>query len=94
MDKRRWLSEEKLADLYAAAQCQPGIIAVNVAVLIASIVLMLLARSCYLPMLREMGTKGGSIVPALIVAVLIMGAITAGNVWAIRRKINSLWIQD
>ena len=41
-----------------------------------------------------MGTKGGSIVPALIVAMVIMGAITAGNVWAIRRKIKSLWIQD
>ena len=67
---------------------------INVAVLVASIVLMLLARSCYMPMLREMGTKGGSIVPALIVAVVIMGAITAGNVWAIRRKIKSLWIQD
>lgn len=34
VEKRQWLSEEKLADLYAAAQCQPGIIAVNVAVLI------------------------------------------------------------
>ncbi|MBQ1611539.1 MAG: ABC transporter permease [Muribaculaceae bacterium] len=67
---------------------------INVAVLVASIVLMLLARSCYMPMLREMGTKGGSIVPALIVAMVIMGAITAGNVWAIRRKIKSLWIQD
>ena len=67
---------------------------INMAVLVASIVLMLLARSCYMPMLREMGTKGGSIVPALIVAVVIMGAITAGNVWAIRRKIKSLWIQD
>lgn len=67
---------------------------INVAVLVASIVLMLLARSCYMPMLREMGTKGGSIVPALIVAVVIMGAITAGNVCAIRRKIKSLWIQD
>ena len=67
---------------------------INVAVLIASIVLMLLARGCYMPMLREMGTKGGTVIPALVVAVVIMGAITAGNVWAIRRKINSLWIQD
>lgn len=70
------------------------VVLINVAVLIASIVLMLVARGCYMPMLREMGTNGGTIIPALIVAVVIMGAITAGNVWAIRRKVNSLWIQD
>lgn len=70
------------------------VVLINVAVLIASIVLMLVARGCYMPMLREMGTNGGTIIPALIVAVAIMAAITAGNVWAIRRKVNSLWIQD
>lgn len=70
------------------------VVLINVAVLIASIVLMLVARGCYMPMLREMGTNGGTIIPALIVAVVIMAAITAGNVWAIRRKVNSLWIQD
>lgn len=70
------------------------VVLINMAVLIASIVLMLVARGCYMPMLREMGTNGGTIIPALIVAVVIMAAITAGNVWAIRRKVNSLWIQD
>ena len=70
------------------------VVLINVAVLIASIVLMLVARGCYMPMLREMGTNGGTIIPALIVAVVIMAAITTGNVWAIRRKVNSLWIQD
>lgn len=70
------------------------VVLINVAVLIASIVLMLVARGCYMPMLREMGTNGGTIIPALIVAMTIMAAITAGNVWAIRRKIKSLWIQD
>lgn len=70
------------------------VVLINVAVLIASVILMLLARSCYMPMLREMGTNGGTIIPALIVAMAIMAAITAGNVWAIRRKVNSLWIQD
>lgn len=70
------------------------VVLINVAVLIASIVLMLVARGCYMPMLREMGTNGGTIIPALIVAMTIMAAITAGNVWAIRRKVNSLWIQD
>ena len=70
------------------------VVLINVAVLITSIVLMLVARGCYMPMLREMGTNGGTIIPALIVAMAIMAAITAGNVWAIRRKVNSLWIQD
>lgn len=70
------------------------VVLINVAVLIVSIVLMLVARGCYMPMLREMGTNGGTIIPALIVAMAIMAAITAGNVWAIRRKVNSLWIQD
>ena len=70
------------------------VVLINVAVLIASVVLMLVARGCYMPMLREMGTNGGTIIPALIVAVVIMAAITTGNVWAIRRKVNSLWIQD
>lgn len=70
------------------------VVLINVAVLIASIVLMLVARGCYMPMLREIGTNGGTIIPALIVAMAIMAAITAGNVWAIRRKVNSLWIQD
>lgn len=34
VDKRGWLSESELADSYALAQCQPGMIFVNTAVLI------------------------------------------------------------
>ena len=36
VDKRGWTTSEKLADMYAVAQCQPGPIAINVSVLIAS----------------------------------------------------------
>jgi len=35
VDKYGWLSEGELADYYTLAQCEPGLIAVNVAVLIA-----------------------------------------------------------
>ena len=32
-EKRKWVTEEELADYYAVGQCTPGIIAVNVATL-------------------------------------------------------------
>ena len=67
--------------------------AINVAVLILAIIIMLVARSCYMPMLKALGTSGGTIVIALVVAVIIMALITTGNIIAIKRKINSLWIQ-
>lgn len=67
--------------------------AINVAVLILAIIIMLVARSCYMPMLKALGTNGGTIVIALVVAVIIMALITTGNIIAIKRKINSLWIQ-
>ena len=67
--------------------------AINVTVLILAIIIMLVARSCYMPMLKALGTNGGTIVIALVVAVIIMALITTGNIIAIKRKINSLWIQ-
>ncbi len=70
------------------------VLAINAVVLVIAIVLMLLARAYYLPMLQAMGTSGGTIVVALIVAVIIMLLISVGNVKAIRRKINALWIQQ
>ncbi len=70
------------------------VLAINAVVLVIAIVLMLLARAYYLPMLQAMGTSGGTIVVALIVAVIIMLLISVGNVIAIRRKINALWIQQ
>ncbi|MCR4962864.1 MAG: chromate transporter [Firmicutes bacterium] len=34
VDKTGWIEEDQLSDYYALAQCQPGLIAVNIAVLI------------------------------------------------------------
>ena len=70
------------------------VLAINAVVLVVAIVLMLLARAYYLPMLQAMGTPGGTIVIALVVAVIIMALISVGNIIAIRRKINALWIQQ
>lgn len=35
IDKTGWITEDQLTDYYALAQCEPGLIAVNMAVLIA-----------------------------------------------------------
>ena len=70
------------------------VIYINCAVMVVSIILMLLMRAYYLPSLKAMGVSGGSIVIALIVAFIIMALITMGNVMAIKKKINSLWIQS
>lgn len=69
------------------------VIYINCAVMVVSIILMLLMRAYYLPMLNAMDVRGGSIILALIVAVVIMSLITLGNVLAIKRKIKDLWIQ-
>ena len=69
------------------------VIYINCAVMVVSVILMLLMRAYYLPMLNAMDVRGGSIILALIVAVVIMSLITLGNVLAIKRKIKDLWIQ-
>ncbi len=93
---------KKLQDLlllgYSPAQVsQPYInmvLAINAAVLVLAVIIMLLARAYYLPMLQAMGTSGGTIIIALIVAVVIMTLISVGNIIAIKRKIKALWIQQ
>ena len=67
---------------------------INAVVLVLATVLMLLIRASYMTVLHDFGTQGGSIAPALVVAVIIMASITTGNIVAIKRKIRSLWIQD
>ncbi len=67
---------------------------INAAVLALAIAIMLLARIYYMTMLSEMGSNGGSIVVAVVVAFAIMGSITAGNIVAIKRKIATLWTTD
>ena len=92
---------KKLQDLlllgYSPAQVSRTyinmVVAINAAVLVVAVILMLLARAYYLPILKALGTSGGTIIIALVVAVIIMSLITAGNIIAIKRKINSLWIQ-
>ena len=66
---------------------------INGAVLLLALVLMFAARASYMVMLSGLGTKGGTIVASIVVAVAIMASITTGNVLAIRRKIRSLWIR-
>ncbi len=69
------------------------VVAINGVVLVASVVLMTVARSFYMGMLQAFGVNGSSIAAAIVVAVAIMGCITAGNVIAIRHKIDRLWRQ-
>ena len=69
------------------------VVAINGVVLVASVVLMAVARSFYMGMLQAFGVNGSSLAAAIVVAVAIMGCITAGNVIAIRHKIDRLWRQ-
>ena len=93
---------KKLQDLlllgYSPAQVSRTyinmVVAINAAVLVLAIIIMLLARAYYLPILKALGTDGGTLIIALVVAVVIMALITMGNIIAIKRKINALWIQS
>ena len=92
----------KLQDLlllgYSPAQVSKHyillVVALNAAVLVLSIVLMLLGRMAYMDMIRAFGVGGSGIWVAVLVGILIMGAITLGNIHAIRRKIASLWLHE
>ena len=55
------------------------VIAINAAVLVLSVVLMIVARTYYLPMLEAIGTGGGSLLTAIAVAIAVMALITAGS---------------
>ncbi len=93
----------KLRDLlvlgYSPAQVSAPyikmVLAVNAAVLVLSLLVLLAVRGSYMPALLQMGAGAGSMSLAVtaLVALAIMAAITTGNIVAIRRKINSLWIQ-
>ena len=69
------------------------VVAVNAFVLVASVALMLVGRSCYMHMIHTFGISDSPIYVAIAVAIVIMGGITAGNVASIRSKINGLWHQ-
>ena len=70
------------------------VVGLNGIVLLLAIVLMLLGRMTYMDMLHAFGVSGAGVGIAIVVGLLIMGAITAGNVMAIRRKVASLWIHE
>lgn len=70
------------------------VVGLNAAVLVAAIVLMLLGRTTYMGMIHAFGVSGAGIGVAVLVGILIMGAITAGNIHAIRRKVNALWLHE
>jgi len=70
------------------------VMVINTAVLVVSIIIMLLVRLYYLPQLQGLGEPGGSIVPAIVVAVAIMALMGCSSIFIIKRKIGSLWIQQ
>ena len=93
---------QKIQDLlllgYSPAQVSKHyimlVVVLNAAVLVLAIVLMLISRMAYMDMIRAFGVGGSGIGVAILVGLLIMGAITAGNIHAIRQKIASLWLHE
>jgi hypothetical protein len=70
------------------------VVVLNAVVLVLAIVLMLIGRLAYMDMIHAFGVSGASVWVAILVGFLIMGAITAGNIRAIRNKVNSLWLHE
>ena len=70
------------------------VVALNTAVLVLAIVLMLLGRMAYMDMIHAFGISGAGVGIAILVGLIIMGAITAGNIHAIRQKVASLWLLE
>lgn len=62
VDKRIWLTDQELTDIYALVQCQPGLIMINCAVLIAAPRFGKLAGVC---------AALGVVLPPLLVVLLI-----------------------
>ena len=93
---------QKIQDLlllgYSPAQVSKHyillVVGLNAAVLVFAIILMLLGRLTYMDMIRAFGVGGSGIGAAILVGLIIMGAITAGNIHAIRQKIASLWLHE
>ena len=69
------------------------VVAVNCIVLAVACIAVAVCRACYLPILEAFDVSGGEIWLPIVVAVVVMGAITLGNIMAIRRRVASLWHQ-
>ena len=93
---------QKIQDLlllgYSPAQVSKHyillVVGLNAAVLVLAIILMLIGRLAYMDMIHAFGVSGSGIGVAILVGLIIMGAITAGNIHALRSKINSLWLHE
>lgn len=93
---------QRLRDLlllgYSPAQVSRSyivmVLAINGVVLLLAVVLMLIMRAHYLPMLQALDVPAGSVLPAIVAGVVIMTAITVGNIIAIRCKVNALWLLE
>ncbi len=70
------------------------VVVLNAAVLVLAVILMLLGRLAYMDMIHAFGVGGSSIWVSVLVGLIIMGAITAGNIRAIRQKVQSLWLHE
>ena len=70
------------------------VVVLNAAVLVLAIVLMLIGRMAYMDMIHAFGISGSGVWVAILVGLLIMGAITLGNIRAIRQKVASLWLHE
>jgi len=70
------------------------VVVLNAAVLVLAVILMLLGRLAYMDMIHAFGVGGSSIWVSVLVGLIIMGAITAGNIHAIRQKVQSLWLHE
>ena len=70
------------------------VVVLNAAVLVLAIVLMLIGRMTYMDMIHAFGVSGSGVGVAILVGLIIMGAITAGNIRAIRHKVATLWLHE
>ena len=55
---------------------------------------MLVGKLVRMDMIHALGVSGAGIGVAILVGLLIMGAILAGNIHAIRHKVASLWLHE
>lgn len=67
------------------------VVRINSAVLVLACVVLIVCRYFYLPILSSFGVTGGNALLSIIVAIAIMGAITVGSVYIIRRRVDKLY---
>lgn len=66
----------------------------NAAVFIIAVFILTIARMAYLPVAKVLDLEGASICWSLAAGLLVIAAISCGNVLAIRKKIRCLWIWE